>query len=172
MKKILLGLLPGLAIGFVLGFIFGGRDGGYARFFEYRVGFRLTNLSGKELFVTSFHTNRVYYIGDGATVLIPHGGEGIKIEQTGGATWSYGYFDPLDLVGGPYLIKRQYCIPFGGGSATATLALARDGRLFAVLAGATEEELSETKQPAGFPVQPLDISGVKHDLPREQGPQQ
>jgi hypothetical protein len=164
MKRILLGLLLGLAIAVVLGFIIGGRDGGYARFFEYRVGFRLTNLSGKEVFVTSCHTNRVYCIGNDSAALIPHGGKGIKIEQTGGATWLYENLSPMDLAGTQYLIKRRYHIPFGGGSGTATLVLVRDGRLFAALPGATEEELSSTGQPPGFPLQPLHVSEVKPDV--------
>ncbi len=169
MKRILLGLLPALAIGFVLGFIFGGRDGGYARFFEYRVGFRLTNLSGKEVYVTSLHTNRVFCIGNEATELIPHGGEGLKIEQTGGATWTYGHFDPLDLARTPYAVARNYWIPFGGGSCTATLALARDGRLFAALPGATEDELSSTEQPPEFPLQPSASSELKIESLLEDG---
>ena len=71
------------------------------------------------------------------------------------------------LAGTQYLIKRRYHIPFGGGSGTATLALAHDGRLFAALPGATEEELSGTGQPPGFPLQPSTSSGLKTESPLE-----
>lgn len=152
MRRTILRLLLGLFLAFVLGYVIVGRD--YVFAYAWQMSFRLTNLSGKEVSVTSNHTHDTTRIRPGATKRIPHGGGSIIIEQSGGAVWVYPNLRPSDLAKTPYLVIRKSPLPFAAGSMTASLALSPDGRVFAATSGTTEGEFCSIEQPPGFPLQP------------------
>ena len=128
--------------------------------FEYTEQFRITNATGKEVAVTSAHTQQTTRIPNGAAALVPHGEGDITIKQGDGKTWLYKKVSPLDLEGTPYKIIRDYPVPFGGGTWTVNLLLDKDGRLYVVSPDAKDVEVAKLKQPEGFPVKPDETKGI------------
>jgi hypothetical protein len=144
--------------------------GGCDRLFEYRVGFRLYDMSGQSIDVTSLHTNRTTVVSDGKSKLVPHGDGGIIISKHDGTVLSFKNISPMDLSHTPFVRTRNYWIPFGGGTFTAHLALAKNGFLYAVRPASHADDdakLVKAGQPPGYPLAPSSVGSQTVD---GQGP--
>jgi hypothetical protein len=141
-------------------------DDGVGSLFAVTVQFRITNVTGKDVAVTSSHTRKTTHIPDGAAAVVPHAVGDISIHRDG-TTWLYKKLSPLDFEGTPYKLFRSYHIPFGGGVVTVNLWLDKDGRLYAVLPDAKLDpknkkvDLKKLAQPKGFPAKPEEVKESK-----------
>lgn len=138
--------------------VFIGRSGGFAFLFEYRVHIRLLNTSATGSDVLSTNTSKVTHVPSGAVIDIPHGGGGVLIRQADGKVWRYPDVSPLELKGSQYCMRTHYPIPFGGTWFAATMALAQDGKLYAIRPGERNLDVAQIAQPPGFPLVPASVS--------------
>lgn len=147
-----------VAIALLLSAVFIGRRGGLGFLFEYRVHIRLLNPSATDCDVLSTNTNQVAHVPSGAVVDIPHGGGDVLIRRADGKVWRYSDVWPLELKGSPYCIRTHYPVPFGGSWFAATMALAEDGRLYAIRPGERGLDAAQDAQPPGFPLVPASVN--------------
>jgi hypothetical protein len=131
-------------------------EGDGSPLFEYRLQFRITNTTGKDVTVTSDHTKQTTPIRSQSVGVVPHGLGDITIRQRGGKTWVYKNVSRLGLrlEGTPYEVITRYRIPFGGGTSTVNLLLDKDGRLYAIPPDTKDVDVKKLKQPEGFPIKP------------------
>jgi hypothetical protein len=121
---------------------------------------RIRNATGKQVSVTSAHTQKTVRIPNQEAAIIPHSRGDITVVTPNGKTWVYHNVAPQDLAGTPFACKQRYFFfgyqdgYFFRGATTANLLLKDDGRLYAVL-----------EQPKGFPIKPEESPG-----PTARGP--
>jgi hypothetical protein len=137
--------------------------------FAWNLRFQITNRTGEEIVVTSSHTHDSVRISSKMAALVPHGTGDIVIKRPNGTTWRYRDLSPLQFDGTPYMVVREYHIPFGGGSKTVGLFVDKDGRMYVVLPGAKDINLEKLEQPKGFPVKPDDAKGMDKGSERAGG---
>lgn len=122
--------------------------------FAFKLQFRITNMTGKDVAVTSAHTRQTTSIPNQAAAVVPHGHGDITVRQRDGKTWVYKDVSRMSLEGTSYAIIKRYAIPFGGGTSTVNLVLDKDGWLHVVPPDAKDVDIGQLKQPEGFPLKP------------------
>lgn len=126
------------------------------------IRFRITNMSGKAIAVTSGHTNKTVQIPVGESASVPHSSGDITVKLPDGTVWIYANLSPQQLSGTSFLeheVYSPFACPDGyvcRGSSTAHLVLAKDGRLYVVTSDVKESDLETLEQPMGFPAKPDD----------------
>jgi hypothetical protein len=136
-------------------------EGGCSSLFCVRLQFRITNATEKEIAVTSAHAQQVTRIQSQAAGIVEHGRGDITVKQKDGKTWVYKNVSRLDLEMPPYKVYKSYPIPFGGGTSTVNLLLAKDGQLYVVPPDAKDVDVEKLEQPKGFPLTPEEVKGAE-----------
>jgi len=144
-------------------------EGGCSSLFGVTLQFRITNATGKEVAVTSAHAQQVTRIASQARGIVEHAGGDITVKQKNGKTWVYKNVSRMDLEREPYRVFRSYPIPFGGGTSTVNLLLAKDGRLYVVPSGAKDVDVEKLRQLKGFPLTPEEVKRAEKTAEEPSG---